>query len=27
MNDIKAWVDAHIPAVRSAVIDGGLAGA
>jgi acylglycerol lipase len=26
MNDIKAWVDAHIPAVRSAVIDGGLAG-
>ena len=26
MADIKSWVDAHIPAVRSAVIGGGLAG-
>jgi alpha-beta hydrolase superfamily lysophospholipase len=26
MNDIKAWVDAHIPALRSVAIGGGVAG-
>ena len=26
MNDVKAWVDAHIPAVRSALVGGDVAG-